>query len=234
MSEENLFTERDRAQEVCSILISNGYAPLADFRDLLYDENLRYEVEKRLDRVGMKLIHNVYSENWGVGLNDNTVSDDRLDWSNNLGLARGAMALMLILWCKLILPKRLEQESQRSEQGTLGEAFGNLEKKPPPRSTASRDQILTKFGNVLGGSTNTSKYLAQLSRAKLIKTHSGLIEEGPLLSLVIDENNLNDELRKEVLLNVLKKDSQTESKIDDDDDDLDDFDDLDDLEDDNV
>ncbi len=209
--QETLFTDRDRAQEVCSILLSNGYAPVAEFRDLLYDEELRQRVERRLNSVGMRLIYNVYSEHWGVGLNDNTAADDRLEWSNNFGLDRGAMALLLILWCKLLLPKRLEQESEREEPGLLGDVFADiLDHQPGPVASISREQIVSEFGELLGGVTNTSKYLAQLARAKLIRSHGGIIEEGPLLSLVIDENSLGDELRREVLLYALKRERRAQ------------------------
>ncbi len=220
LPDTDLFSERDRAQEVCSILLSNGYAPVAEFRDLLLDENLRWQVEKRLNAVGMKLMHNVYSENWGIGLNEQTAADERLEWSNNFGLDRGAIALLLILWCKLILPKRLEQESsqkaeggdeEEEEPGTLSETFTELEDKPTPRASISRDQIIAEFSPLLGGVTNASKYLAQLSRARLIKSYGGIVEEGPLLSLVIDEASLNDDLRKEVLLSVLRHGSKTQT-----------------------
>ncbi len=209
--QESLFAERDRAQEVCSILVANGYAPVTEFRDLLYDEELRQRVERRLEAVGMKLIYNVYSEYWGVGLNDKTAADDRLEWSNNFGLARGAMALLLVLWCKLILPKRLEQEANREDPGLLGDVFADiLDHQPGPVASISRDQIVAEFGELLGGVTNTSKYLAQLSRAKLIKSHGGIIEEGPLLSLILDENSMGDELRREVLIHALKRERQAQ------------------------
>jgi hypothetical protein len=204
-----LFAERDRAQEVCSLLLANGYAPTADFRDLLYDEELRQRVERRLQSVGMKLLYNVHGDHWGVGLNDNTAADDRLEWSNNLGLERGALALLLVLWCKLILPKRLEQESTAEQKGLLSAAFAEyLASPPPPAASIGRDQIVAEFGQLLGGVTNTSKYLAQLSRAKLIKTYGGVIEEGPLLALVIDEAGLGDQLRREVLISTLRRQQQ--------------------------
>ncbi|RME70742.1 MAG: hypothetical protein D6781_05715, partial [Verrucomicrobia bacterium] len=66
------------------------------------------------------------------------------------------------------------------------------------------DQILSEFGKVLGGAGNVSKYLSQLARANLIRYYAGIIEEGPLLSLVIREEELNEELRREVLLYTLR------------------------------
>jgi hypothetical protein len=204
--------EKDRVQEICSLLIANGYAPKAHFPDLLYDEELRQRIENRLNLVGLKLLHNIYSEYWGIGLSDRTAADERLEWSNNFGLERGAMALLLILWCKLVLPKRLAQEERRPEDGTVAALFPEIETVPQPRVSVNRDQIIAEFSATLGGVTLIGKYLAQLSRSKLIRCYGGLIEEGPLLSLVINENELGDELRREVLLSVLRRESQAKGQ----------------------
>jgi len=199
---------RDRVQEICSILIANGYVHKDEFRDLLFDEHLREAVSMRLDRVGMKLLHNIYGDHWGIGLNEATTGDARLEWSNNFGLDRGAMALMLIVWCKLVLPKRLAQESRQPEDGTVAALFPEIEKMPNPTLNFSRDQLIAEFGDQLGGITMTGRYLTQLARAKLIKLHGGVIEEGPLLALVVDEARLGDELRREVLLSVLQREQR--------------------------
>ncbi|HAR67754.1 MAG TPA: hypothetical protein DCR55_16330 [Lentisphaeria bacterium] len=196
---------QDQLQEICSLLIANGYIPKDQFQQLMYDDELRARVENRLDLVGLKLLQNVYSANWGVGLSDRTSSDERLEWSNNFGLERGAMALLLIIWVKLILPKRLAQEERQPEDGTVASLFPQIETVPQPRVSVNRDQIVAEFADLLGGITLVGKYLAQLSRAKLIRCHGGLVEEGPLLSLVVDETKLGDELRRDVLLSVLKR-----------------------------
>ena len=115
------------------------------------------------------------------------------------------MALLLIIWVKLILPKRLAQEERQPEDGTVASLFPQIETVPQPRVSVNRDQIVAEFADLLGGITLVGKYLAQLSRAKLIRCHGGLVEEGPLLSLVVDETKLGDELRRDVLLSVLKR-----------------------------
>lgn len=206
MNNLDLFAERDRAEEFCSLIIANGYVPMDDFRDVLYNENLRREIEQRLDRVGLRLLYNLNSQYWGVGLNSKTGGDERLEWSNNFGLSRGAMALLLILWTKLVLPKRLEQDAKREKEASLFDDSLKEFQLPPetPRVSISRDQILSEFGKVLGGAGNVSKYLSQLARANLIRYYAGIIEEGPLLSLVIREEELNEELRREVLLYTLR------------------------------
>lgn len=201
----------ERVQEICSLLIANGYLHKEEVRDLMYDDALRTHVEQRLDSVGMRLVHNSYSDFWGVALNERTAADDRLEWSNNFGLERGAMALLLILWCKLILPKRMAQEERQPEDGSVAALFPEVEKMPKPRVNVSRDQILAEFGDLLGGVSMTSRYIAQLARARLIKAHGGVIEEGPLLSLVVDEARLSDELRREVLLSLLKRERSTQT-----------------------
>jgi hypothetical protein len=202
---------RDRAQEICSMLIANGCMPKESCRDLFYDEDLRANVEQRLDVVGMCLVIYVYSESVGVGLNSYTAADDRLEWSNNFGLERGAMALLLILWAKLILPKRLAQEERQPEDGAVSSLFPELEEIPAPKVSVSREQIVAEFGDVLGGVIMTNKYVAQLSRARLVRAHSGIIEEGPKLALVVDEAGLTDELRREVLISVLRREQKAQA-----------------------
>ncbi len=201
----------ERVQEICSLLIANGFLPVQKFRDLLYNESLRRQVEARLDTVGQKLLFNPYSEYWGVGLNEKTASDDRLEWSNNFGLDRGAMALLLIIWAKLVLPKRLAQEERQPQDGSVAALFPEIEAMPQPRPSISRDQIMAEFGELLGGVIMTQKYIAQLARARLIKAHGGTIEEGPLLALVIDERLLTEELRREVLLSVLRREASAKA-----------------------
>lgn len=215
MEFEEIQEPEDQVQEICSLLIANGYLPKDQFPQVVYDDELRARIQNRLDLVGLKLLENVYSENWGVGLSDRTSSDERLEWSNNFGLERGAMALLLILWCKLVLPKRLAQEERQPEDGTVASLFPEIETVPQPKVSINRDQVVAEFSDLLGGVTLVGKYLAQLSRARLIRCHGGLIEEGPLLSLVIDENELGDELRREVLLSVLKREQAAKSQLPD-------------------
>lgn len=205
------YVSEERVREVCSLLIANGYASSDEFRDLLYDEALRERVERRLRSVGLSLVHNLYSQYWGVVLSPETAADERLEWSSNFGLERGALALLLILWCKLVLPKRIAQRERQPDDGTVAPLFPEVERPPNPRVSITREQILAEFGQLLGGVTMTSKYIAQLSRARLIKTHGGVIEEGPLLSLVVDEAALGDEIRREVLLSVLRREQEARS-----------------------
>lgn len=204
---ELIAQQKSRTREICSLLIANGYLSKEEFRDLIYDESLRASVVAQLDTIGLKLLHNPKSEHWGVGLNHATAADDRLEWSNNFGLDRGALALLLILWCKLILPKRLADRSAESseDKGDASTFFPELDVEPEPMSSINRDQIVAEFSDILGGVTLISKYISQLARANLIRTHGGLIKEGPLLALVVDESKLTDDLHRDVLLSVLKR-----------------------------
>ena len=201
----------ERVRELCSMLIANGSMPAAQCRDLLYDELLRQQVSQRLNTVGLKLLHNPYATHWGVGPADDTAADDRLEWSNNFGMERGAMALLLIIWTKLVLPKRPAQEERRPTDGTVASLFPTNEPIPQPRVNIGREQLIAEFAGLLGGVTAMQKYIAQLTRANLIKAQGGLIEEGPLMALVVDERALGEELRREVLLNVLRHEQAAKS-----------------------
>ncbi len=197
-----------RAQLICSLLIANGYIPKADFADLMIDENLKSEVHNRLGAVGMKLLENPYSQHWAVGLTDATSADEHIEWSNNFGLDRGAMALLLILWSKLILPQRIAAKSEPALSFISHMGMESLQadnEDANPVASVSRDQLIAEFSDQLGGLILMSKYLSQLSRARLIKYHGNTIIPGPLLSLVINENDLMDELYREVLISVFRR-----------------------------
>ena len=58
---------QDQLQEICSLLIANGYIPKDQFQQLMYDDELRARVENRLDLVGLKLLQNVYSATGASG-----------------------------------------------------------------------------------------------------------------------------------------------------------------------
>jgi hypothetical protein len=163
----------------------------------------------------MTLLENPYSQHWAVGLNDTTSADEHLEWSNNFGLERGAMALLLILWSKLILPQRIAAKSEPALSFTLQYGLDSLHQESGDNNavpTVSRDQLIAEFSTQLGGLILMSKYLSQLGRARLIKSNGNIITAGPLLSLVIDENALMDELYREVLISVFRREKNGELK----------------------
>ena len=102
------YSEQD-ATLICGLLLRQGYIKKRDYVRMELDEHLMREVQERLAQVGMELVHNSYSPFYAVRLI--TQAQDVIEQSNNLGLKNNEVAMLVILWSKLILPKRMTLES---------------------------------------------------------------------------------------------------------------------------
>ena len=82
---------------------------------VLSDELFRAEVDLRLANCGMKLLDNVYADHVTLALSrtiEPKIFGARDVWqNNNFGLARDGVALLVVLWAQIILPKRERQET---------------------------------------------------------------------------------------------------------------------------
>ena len=109
------YSEQD-ATLICALLLRQGYIKRRDFVRLELDEHLMREVQDRLAQVGMALVFNSYSPFYAVRLIQQ--AQDTLEQSNNLGLKNNEVAMLVLLWSKLILPKRMALESPNLPQPT--------------------------------------------------------------------------------------------------------------------
>ncbi len=99
----------EEATLLCSRLLRQGYVKKTEFPNLELDEHLLREVQDKLAQVGLELVLNTYSPFYAVRFQPKT--QETIDQSNNLGLKNSEIAMLVILWCKLILPKRISMES---------------------------------------------------------------------------------------------------------------------------
>ena len=83
----------------------------------LSDELFRAEVDARLTACGLKLLDNVYADHVTLALHrtiEPKIFGARDVWqNNNFGLARDGVALLVVLWALIILPKRERQETHQ-------------------------------------------------------------------------------------------------------------------------
>src|SRR4051794_34947665 len=93
---------RSRAQEICSRLMIKPYIPKSEFKDLVMNDDLRRDVETRLHTVGLILVDNFYSKFFAVRLADEIERDATVTWAANFHLEKPAIALLVVLWAKLI------------------------------------------------------------------------------------------------------------------------------------
>lgn len=152
------------------------------------------EVERRLNESGLRLLDNPFAEHLAVALDSsvetNVYGGGDVWLSNNLGLQRDGVALLVLLWALIILPKRERQLTRNTDDDDeQADMFGSA--KPLPKSAEAskgiaENLLLDDYGKQLGGKTRVNMNLGILSRVGFIKRHNKVIEEGPLLDLAFD------------------------------------------------
>lgn len=158
---------------------------------VLIDEAFRDEVNRRLESCGLKLLDNPYADHIGAGVNDDAeraIFGSGDQWlSNNVGLQRDGVALLVLLWALIVLPKRERQMTRAEEDQT--DMFAAA-KPMPNASEVSRgipETVLAQdYAKQVGGKMRLNVNLGILSRLGFIKRHNRIIYEGPLLDLAFD------------------------------------------------
>ena len=190
----------DDAQVLIARLIAERWVPRAEplARRVLVDEDFRVEIERRLAACGLRLLDNPYATHIALGLAgaaEEPVLARNGQWlSSNLGLARDCVALLVVLWALLILPKRERQLSRRDSTETQQNDMFGLEKPIPTgediEGSLKEQTLMADFGKQLGGKMRVNVNLGLLSRHGFIERQKGIIREGPLLDLALDHGVL--------------------------------------------
>ncbi len=190
----------DDAQVLIARLIAERWVPRADAlsRRVLVDEDFREEIERRLAACGLRLLDNPYATHIALalaGAAEEPLLARNGQWlSNNLGLHRDCVALLVVLWALLILPKRERQVSRRDHTETQQNDMFGLEKPIPTggdvEGSLQERTLLADFGKQLGGAMRVNVNLGLLSRHGFIERRNKVIYEGPLLDLALDHSVL--------------------------------------------
>lgn len=182
------------AQQLTAKLIAQRYLPRDDktVRRLLVDLTFRQEIEANLAACGLRLLDHPFAGHVAVALireAEGAVFDDGEVWqASNVGLPKDAIALLVVLWALIILPKRERQLGREATDGQ-GDMFGNVVKAVGDEVSRgiAENVLLEDYGKLLGGKARVSNFaLPQLARLGLIERKNKIICEGPLLDLVFD------------------------------------------------
>lgn len=194
-------------------LLAHRFLPRKDplARRALIDEAFRESLDHRLAGCGMRLLENPYAEYIAVGLAtemEDWVFGEGENWlSNNMGLPRDAIALLIVVWALIVLPKRQRQIalSASDPNDMFGEAspieFGDEVAPGIPE-----EAIYADFGKKLGGKARFSMNLSQLAKLGFINRRNKMVYEGPLLDLMIDYARLAPRIINGALADLLKID----------------------------
>jgi hypothetical protein len=178
----------------------------------LSDELFRAELDSRLADCGLKLLDNVYADHVALALVreiEPKIFGVRDTWqNNNFGLARDGVALLVVLWALIVLPKRERQETHQNAEQDQNDMFGK--DKPLPRaeeasSGISFKALLADFGDKLGKKTRMNMNLGQLGKLGFIEMKGDTILEGPLLDLMMDTDVLKERIVNGALADIFKR-----------------------------
>lgn len=178
-------------------LLSQRWLPRDDAqaRKALLDEAFREELDRRLAAVGLELREHPYSAYIGVAITrsaERSVFGGSDSWiSNTLQLDRDAVALLVVLWALIVLPKRQRQLERQQAEADASQTLMFAEGKPISRDPSlspvvAERTLLADFGDRLGGKTRVNFNLGVLGRHGFVIRRKGELAEGPLLDLVFD------------------------------------------------
>lgn len=207
--------EKD-VRELISKLLARQYLPREDrlVVKALVDEAFRQDLDSRLHACGLKFMDNPYAGHVTLGIErdmEQAVLGEQETWmSNTMNLDRGAVALLVVLWALIILPKRQRQIERKEVEDGQGQlkmfpGKGPLETGRSVSAPISRKALIADFGEKLGKSTRIKANLGTLSRLGFIIQRQEEIHEGPLLDLLLDYSLLAGRVLEGALHDVLGK-----------------------------
>lgn len=178
---------------------------------LLSDPGLRQEVETRLGACGLRLLDHPYADHVAIALareSEGAVFEREGEWlPGNSGLSRDAVALLVLLWALIILPKRERQLTHADAAGQV-DMFGGVAKKTDqePAPGIQETTLLEDYGRLLGGRARVTQFLLPvLSRLGFIERRNKALYEGPLLDLAFDYAEMAPRILEGVLADILKQ-----------------------------
>ena len=185
-AETGRIAENDEVANILAPFFQKGFLARREAKGLM-DPTKRAEAERRLNGVGLTLAWSPYSRYYGLAMADGP--GGKTERITNLNeLDRNALALLVIMWARLVLPQRLAEEGR---EGGVAEP------------TVAFDALNAEYGKKLGG-RRFEMYVSQLKRLGFLEyTRKDEIKAGPFLDLLGDSNKLASYLRQSTLAKVL-------------------------------
>ncbi|HEX4872133.1 MAG TPA: hypothetical protein VFV27_07465 [Nevskiaceae bacterium] len=189
-------------QTLVARLCAQRWLPRKDalVRRALTDELFYQALNERLAACGLALVEHPYADHVTLRIRrelEQPVFGGEDQWlSNNLDLKRDQIALLVVLWALLVLPKRSRQLERKEDAQTQRQGEMFTVDKPLPSAaelgiSVSEAALLADFGDRLGGRTRVRNFgLPVLARHGFIERREGRITEGPLLDLALDYNRM--------------------------------------------
>jgi len=191
----------DIVTRIIAIILRDGYIYRHDCPEMM-NEEVQTEVRRRLKEVDLELVLSLHSDAWGACFNRNAILALDPDWLTNQGFKRNTLALIVVLWTKLILPKRLVSDSNDRETGQQplpGMELALEEVRQGNVLSMSLEQLHADFGNRFGSRTTLRILLGQLKKFGIVEYER--IEEiraGPMLDVIIPGPEMRSYIEREI------------------------------------
>lgn len=211
----------DDAGLLIAELLSRKYLPRTHVRvrRALSDAELFAQVEQRLAQVGLRWVDNIYADHVCLALlpaaQGSVLGEAGLNGNNNLELPRDAIALLVVVWALIVLPKRERQTSRIEAEAPQNDMFAGSKPLPPARSVSpvlSYKTLLEDYGNQLGKKTRLDSNLKLLERHGFILRKQDDIAEGPLLDVLLNYDVLAPRILNGALADVLAREQAQQAQ----------------------
>jgi hypothetical protein len=211
----------DDATLLIAELLARRYLPRthARVKRALVDEELFAQVEQRLAQTGLRWIDNIYANHVSVALlpavQSSVLGESGLNANNNLDLSRDAVALLVVLWALIVLPKRERQTSRVEADIPQNEMFASTKPMPATSSVSpvlSYKALLEDYGTQLGKKMRLDGNLKLLERRGFILRRQDEIAEGPLLDVLLDYEVMAPRILNGALADVLAREQAQQQK----------------------
>ena len=208
-------TALDDAALLVAELLARRWLPRTHprVRRALIDSELWNEIGRRLAAVGLRWVDNIHSDHVSLALlraSEGAVfGEAALDANNNLELPRDGVALLVVVWALIVLPKRERQAARSGAVEAVQPEMFATDKPLPSAGEASPKlsyrTLLADFGDQLGRKMRLDGNLRLLERHGFIERRGDEIGEGPLLDLLLDHDVLAPRILEGALADVLAR-----------------------------
>jgi hypothetical protein len=197
-------------------LLAERWLPREDraVRQVLVDAEQRDDLDRRLAAAGLRLLEHPYAAHVAVGIARGQESDvygHGDAWAaSNLPLGRDTVALLVVLWALLVLPKRQRQVARQEGERQHEQEQMFAELKPVPVGAEiveplNERTLLADFADKLGGKGRLQMNLGTLQRHGFIVRRRERIHEGPLLDLAFDYERIASRVMDGALAQVIEE-----------------------------
>nr|WP_315208071.1 hypothetical protein [uncultured Albidiferax sp.] len=184
----------------------------ARVRRALVNAELFAQVTQRLADIGLRWMDNIYADHVSLALlpaaQTQVMGEAGVNANNNLELPRDGVALLVVLWALIILPKRERQTSRAPVAEAQNDMFASSKPLPAVRDVSpvlSYKALLEDYGPQLGKKTRLDGNLKLLERHGFILRRQDDIAEGPLLDVLLGYDILAPRILDGALADVLAR-----------------------------